>query len=211
MRPVVYGLAVFAVALAWAAARGHPAHRAVAAFLSLGLACDGALLALHEWVLPPPDLSAPPLTGWLRVAGDLDTALFLVWPAALAALARYTLAKRSPLPVLLGYVAVNVVLVLAYPAIRTDLLRRVLLAAELVALLVGMAAVISWRLRHERANVTTLCTGVLVVGHFATVVAGPYRFGLFGEVFVIAQWAQVLIYAVLILLQAGSLWEARKS
>ena len=173
----------------------------------LGLASDLILRALHRWVMPPPLLGNPPLTGWVRIAGDIDTALYVAWPIGIAAVALKTLAKRSMRPPIVAYAIVVAGLIIGYPTIRGDVLRKVLLGIELASTLVGLASILAWRSRRERSTTTTLCTSILVVGHFGTVLAGPYRFGLFGEAWVLAQAAYVLIYAVVIVLQAGSLWE----
>ena len=85
-------MSVIAVALGWAIARRRTDHRTFAALLSLGLVSDIILWALHRWVMPPPLLNGPPLTGWVRIAGDVDTALYVAWPAGIAATAIHTLA-----------------------------------------------------------------------------------------------------------------------
>jgi hypothetical protein len=153
---------------------------------------------LHRWVLPPPLLDNPPLTGWIRFAGYIEAALYVAWPIGIAAVALNTMAKRS---------IVVAGLMIGYPTIRGDVLRKVLLGIELASMLVGIASILAWRRRRERSTTATLCTSILVAGHFGTVLSGPYRFGLFGEAWVLAQVAYLLIYAVVIVLQAGSLWE----
>ncbi|HLM73225.1 MAG TPA: hypothetical protein VK459_11055 [Polyangiaceae bacterium] len=168
---------------------------------------DVILWALQRWVLPPPLLDNPPLTGWIRIAGYIDAALYVAWPIGIAAVALNTLAKRSMRPAIVAYVIVVAGLIIGYPTIRGEILRKVLLGIELASMLVGLASILVWRRRSERSTITALCTSVLVVGHFGTILSGPYRFGLFGEAWVLAQVAYVLIYAVVIVLQAGILWE----
>ena len=211
MRETLYTLSGIAVILAWITARQRAEHRAFAALLSLGLLSDIIVFALQRWVLPPPLVDSPPLTGWIRIAGDVDTALYVAWPAGIAAVALHTLAHRSPRAVLLAFLAIVAALVIGYPTIRGEVLRKTLLGIELAALLVGLASMVAWRGRRERFTVSTLCACVLVVGHFGTVISGPYRFGLFGEAWVLAQVAYLLIFAVVILLQGGSLWERRST
>jgi hypothetical protein len=196
-----------AVALAWAAARRRPEHRPFAGLLTLGLVSDVIRWALQRWVMPPPLLDNPPLTGWVRIAHDIDTALYVAWPIGIAAVALNTMAKRSMRPAIVAYVIVVAGLIIGYPTIRGDILRKVLLGIELASMLVGLASILAWPRWRERSTTTTLCTSILVVGHFGTVLSGPYRFGLFGEAWVLAQVAYLLIYAVVIVLQAGSLWE----
>jgi hypothetical protein len=207
VRPLLYALSGIAVALAWAAARRRPEHRPFAGLLTLGLVSDVIRLLLQRWVLPPPLLDNPPLTGWIRIAGYIDAALYVAWPIGIAAVALNTLAKRSMRPAIVAYVIVVAGLIIGYPTIRGDVLRKVLLGIELASMLVGLASILVWRRRSERSTITALCTSVIVVGHFGTVISGPYRFGLFGEAWFLAQVAYVLIYAVVIVLQAGILWE----
>jgi len=207
VRPLLYALSGLAVGLAWAAARRRPEHWPFAGLLTLGLVSDVIRWALQRWVMPPPLLDNPPLTGWVRIAHDIDTALYVAWPIGIAAVALNTLAHRSMRPAIFAYFIVVAGLVIGYPTIRGDVLRKVLLGIELASMLVGIASILAWWRRRERSTTATLCTSILLVGHFGIVLAGPYRFGLFGEAWVLAQVAYVLIYAVVIVLQAGSLWE----
>jgi hypothetical protein len=207
VNPLFYAsLSGVAVVLAWAAARRRPEHWPFAGLLTLGLVSDVIRWALQRWVLPPlPD--NPPLTGWVRIAGDIDTALYVAWSIGIAAIALNTLAKRSMRPAIVAYVIVVAGLIIGYPTIRGEILRKVLLGIELASMLVGLASILVWRRRSERSTITAVCTSVLVAGHFGTILSGPYRFGLFGEAWFLAQVAYVLIYAVVIVLQAGILWE----
>jgi hypothetical protein len=207
VRPLLYALSGVAVVLAWAAARRRPEHQPFAGLLTLGLVSDVIRWALQRWAMPPPLPDNPPLTGWVRIAGDVDTALYVAWPIGIAAVALTTLAQRSMRPAIFAYFIVVAGLMIGYPTIRGDVLRKVLLGIELASMLVGIASILAWRRRRERSTTATLCTSILVAGHFGTVLSGPYRFGLFGEAWVLAQVAYVLIYAVVIVLQAGSLWE----
>lgn len=205
------------VVLAWVCARRHPAHRAVAVVLSVGLAAELARQALLSWVLPPapptPE-AARPLEGALRWAIYADRALFIAWPAALAACAVRVLAERRVWPVVLGYAGVVVALAVTYPLTRWGVLRLCYLAVDLIAGLVGLAAFITWTRRYwgkRRADVSVTVTAVLVAGHFASIVAGPYRFGLFGSEWSLIQLAYLILFSILILIQAGELWAQRKS
>lgn len=207
MRPLLYALSGVAVLLGWVATRRRPENQPFAGLLTLGFVSDVILWALHRWVMPPPLPDNAPLTGWVRIAGDVDTALYVAWPIGIAAVALTTLAQRSMRPALFAYVIVVAGLIIGYPTIRGEILRKVLLGVELASMLVGLASIVAWRSRRTLSTTTALCTSILVVGHFSTVVFGPYRFGLFGEAWVLAQVAYVLIYAVVIVLQASILWE----
>jgi hypothetical protein len=122
----------------------------------------------------------------------------------------HTLARRSYRPVLVGYFITVAALVAGYPMLRGELLAKVFFAAELFAAFIGTVAYFSWRRRRETSTVTTTCTNIVVAAHLGVTVAGSYRFGLFGQAWTVTQWGYALFYAVIILLQAGSLWEPRK-
>ena len=203
----LYLLSALAALLAWAVARRHRDHRPVALLLTYGVASDLARRLLWT-LLPPPRLGAPPLQGLARVFGHLEHALFLGWSFGVAALALWTLARRRPRLIAVLYVAAVAGLVVGYPAIRGDALRRYYLAVELAAALVGVACGVSWYRRGQPATITSLTSGFLVAGHLAYVVAGPYRFGLFGQAWVLANWIYLAVITTLILLHLGSLWTA---
>jgi hypothetical protein len=85
-------------------------------------------------------------------------------------------------------------------------LQRVYLAAELAAGLAGVVGFISWARRRARPGVTAACTATLAAGHLGGVVlAGPYRVGPFTG-WHLAQVAYVAIFAVLAVMQAGTVW-----
>ncbi len=98
MRPLLYALSGVAVVLAWAAARRRPEHWPFAGLLTLGLVSDVIRWALQRWAMPPPLLDNPPLTGWIRIAGYIEAALYVAWPIGIAAVALKTLAQRSMRP-----------------------------------------------------------------------------------------------------------------
>ena len=84
-----YVLSVTATVLAWPVARRRPEHIPIAALLTYGLASDLTRRLLREHILAPgyAALAGAPATGWLRVALNIEQALFLGWPAGLAAVA----------------------------------------------------------------------------------------------------------------------------
>lgn len=213
MRATLYALATAAAVLAWAVTLRRPSHRPVALALSAALLADLAGEALLAWVLPPANLdrATPPLVGALRWAVYADRALFIVWPAALAALALRVLARRSAWPVAAGYMLAVAVLAFSYPSTRFDVLRQAYLLVELAALAIGVASLVAWHRRSwgiERADITTTIAIVLVLGHLASVVSGPYRVGLFGEAYDLNRLAYLAIFATVDLLQLGALiWE----
>jgi hypothetical protein len=212
MRATLYIMSAVAVVLAWIVTSRHKPHKPFAVLLSVGgLLCDTAAWALQRWALPPPNVDGPPLKGWTRLAGDADSALFLAWPAGIAALAMHTLARRSIRPVVIGYLATLTALIVGYPTLRGELLAKVYLAAELAAAFIGVMSFVAFRRRGDAWTVTTICTSIVVAGHLGVSVAGPYRFGLFGQAWTLAQAGYLLVYAVVILFQVGKLWEPRNT
>jgi len=201
-----------AVLLAWFCVRQIPAYRPVTLTLSAGLGAELAREALVTWVLPPPAANpdgTPPLSRSLLWAVYLDGALFIAWPAALAACAVRVLAERRAWPVAIAYVAMSVALAASYPDARGSTLRLWYLAADLAACLVGVASLVFWLRRHwgkKRADFAVTVTALIVAGHLASVLAGPYRFGLFGTEWYLIQLAYLLLFSILILMQGGVLW-----
>lgn len=209
---LLFALLIAAVVLAWiVAARRRPDHRPVALGLAAALAAEPGRAVLVYWVLPPNPDPAHPLTGWLRAAVYLDRALWLVWSAALAAMSIRVFAQRRAWPVAVVYAAVVAALCVGYPALRFDALRRVYLACDLAVLATAIACLVSWFRRHygqQRSNITQLSTGILIAGHFGAVVFGPYRFGLFGQVWELAHIAYFVVLAAVVAFHVGVLlWE----
>lgn len=210
-------LNALAVILAWACARRIPTHRPVAFTLAAGFAAELAREALVGWALPPaaaPPDAGSPLGGALLWAVFLDGALFIAWPALLAACSLRVLAERRTWPIAIVYTAAAVALAAMYPATRGSTLRHVYLGMDLAACLVGLASFGSWLARswgRRRADLAVTAAAVLVTGHLAAVVAGPYRFGLFGAEWYLMQLAYVMLFSVLILLQGGALWTWKQS
>jgi hypothetical protein len=210
MRAALYAFGIAAVVLAWAVAMRRPSHRPIAWALSAGLAANMAQAVLLGRVLPPPnfDPSTPPFEGTLRWAVYVERALFIAWPALLAGVALRLLARRAAWPVAVGYVAAVIFLAVSYPWTRFDTLRRALLIIDLCALAVEIVSLAAWHFRtwrRERADIATTIAIVLIAGHFATVVAGPYRLGLFGEAWKLAQLVYFMNFATVTLLQLGAL------
>jgi hypothetical protein len=207
----LYTLSTLAMLLAWAVARRRSEHRAVALLLTFGLASD-AVRRLLWTLVPAPPLGAPPLQGLARVVGHLEHALFLGWPFGIAAVAVWTLARRQPRLVALLYLAAVACLVVSYPTIRGEGLRRFYLAAELTSLLISLAALLPalGRIRQgeQPATVSMVSAGLLIAGHFAAVVFGPYRFGLFGA-WNLAQTSYLVIYGAQVALHGAWLWKQR--
>jgi hypothetical protein len=199
MRIALYLLTTAAVLLAWIVVRRVPHHRPIALALSVGLAAEIGRAALLAWVLPIP-VPKEPLEGCLRLAVYADRLLVLVWPFALAGAAVRVLARRPAWPMGIGYIVAAAALIVGYPALRFDALRRALLAIELAALLVGVGALMTWFRRavrvDERGDVSIRTAAVLVLGHGAMVIT-TYAAGLFGEAWKVGQSAYLAVLAML--------------
>jgi hypothetical protein len=211
---VAYALAVVAVALAWALARRRAEHRPIAALLTVGLVADVCRRALAVLILDPTHarLGSAPFTGWPRVAGHAGEALFLAWPAAIAAaaIAVFHLGtpeakRRGHLAIAAVYGAALLALVVTYPITRGDTLVRCYLAANLAAIVVGIGATGTWISARRLPEVQHFAIALVVVAELVSAVAGPWRLDLFGS-WSLAQVSYALLLGVLIALQGGLLW-----
>lgn len=203
---VGYVFSALAALLAWRLAARRPDYRPVALLLTLGLGIDVARRALGLFVISPARVTfgTAPFVGFARAAGHVDSALFLAWPAGLAALAIFVFSRRRSWAVLAIYVVAVVVLVIAYPLTRGDVLRRAYLAAELAALLIAVGTFLMWAIRGEAVTVPHLATMMILSIDLATLL-GPWR----GNVFTSWPAAQVMyttLYAALAILQGVSSW-----
>jgi len=195
-----------AAALAVMIARRRADHRPLAIFL-VGVALANLIrAAIATWVLTPDRLRADvPLTGALRVAGHLEHALFLSWPAGLAALVLVLYARRSPWPGILAWAGAVAVLVVSYPAVRGHALQRFYLAAHLLALAACVASIGGFVRRGDRGGVAHVCALLCVLAEGGTLLVGPWRSTIFNA-WDLAQVAYATLYGVLIALQGGTLW-----
>jgi hypothetical protein len=145
---LAHALQVVTAFLAVMLARRTREHKPIAVFL-----CSNACADLIAWVLsasiPPHPPEGPPLSGLARVAADIDCALFLIWPAALAGTALWVFLQRRAWVVIHVWAAAVAALVLTYPTIRGVELQKWYLAAELAALAVTIGAFIQWAWRRE--------------------------------------------------------------
>jgi hypothetical protein len=209
-----YALALVAAALAWALARRRAEHRPIAALLTVGLVADVCRRVLAVLVLNPAHarLGAAPFTGWPRVAGHVGEALFLAWPAAIAAAALTVFhlgtpeaKRRAHLAVLGVYVAALLALVVTYPITRGDTLVRCYLAANLAAIVAGIGAIGTWVSARRLPEAHHFALALVVMAELVSAVAGPWRADLFGS-WSLAQVSYALLLGVLIALQGGLLW-----
>lgn len=207
---ITIAASIVAAVLAWLVAKRRPEHRPVALLISLSLFADVVRRALELYVIVPARTASlgAPLTGWPRAAGHLDAALFVAWPASLAAVALLVFSRRRPWPVLAAWVLLVVVLVAGYPAIRGDVLRRAYLGAQLAALAVAVGAGVTWAWRREAFGLTRGAVA-LIVGVELLLLFGAWR----GNVFTtwdIVQGSYTTLYAGIAVLQGVSLWASSK-
>jgi hypothetical protein len=204
---------VIAAALAVWIGRGRSEYRAVAGLIGGTTIVDVVRLALQARVIGPASgqmVAAGinpvevPFTGWVRFASDVDRVLFLTWPAGLAALCLWVYGKRRPWPIVVVYALAAAAVVIGYPTLRYDALRRFYLGAELAALAVGVVAFVRW-VRSEPPRLAHVATSFVLVIDIGVLVFGPWRWGLFGA-WNLAQIMYAVLYAALIVLQLGALW-----
>jgi hypothetical protein len=211
------GAAMMAVPVA----RARAEHGPVAVFLVGTTIANAARLAIISYVLDPArdamraagvDPAAVPFTEWVKVATIVESALFLLWPAGIAALAMAVFLRRRPWVVAAVWTSTSVVLAVGYPALRGAALAREYLAAEVASLLVGVGCFVSWlpRRREREVGLPITVTMLLIAVGLAGLVVGPWRFGIFDR-WVLAQVTYAITYAVIFVLEGGFLWLKPKS
>jgi hypothetical protein len=175
--------------------------------LAGGLAVDVVKPGLFVLALAPGHAlaGAGPLQGWYRVAGHVHAALFLAWPAALAGTSLHVFLRRPAWPAAAVWAVVSAALAAAYPLTRGAVLARVYTAAELASVMVGVGAVATWAPRREAPTPAHVVVALVLVAEIVAIVAGPWRFNLFGA-WPLAQLAYATIFGVLVVLQGGLLW-----
>lgn len=224
-KPVLLVLLVLLAVSAWAAwilAHLDARHRPMA----IGLGAWSALILLGQ-LLNATILATPgPYTGLARAAFHIEEATRLVTAALPPWMALAVLRKYPPGPSkfrmwtnrVAGAAVVALVwawLVIEYPALRGEGLRRVYLVAELAALLVACAAILSW-LRRPRDLATAprwyTTTPVLVIvgADVFLLVVGAWRYGLFGDAYRVQQWGLLPLWGAVAAVQGVALLLARR-
>ena len=204
---LTFALLVIAASTAAMVAWRREDHRPFALFLVAMVVCSAARWVLVTWWLVPFRASYldTPLAGPALVAAHVDAALWLAWPAGLAASAVAVFMRKRPWLVGAAWALASLAIAFAYPATRGDVLRRCYLAAELAALVVAAGSVGMWTRLHQSVTLPRACVLLVALFDFATVVMGPWV----GDPFRDWHKAQILysmLYGSLILMQGGSLW-----
>ena len=201
---------VAAVLGALALARRRPDYKPAASFLIAMGAANILRPLLIGYVIAPARLAGRvPHTGLERVAFHVDQAVFLLWPAGLAALAVWTFwrSRRAKGAVALAYAALVAVLVLGYPTIRRELLASVYLGVELTALLVSIGAVASWWWRRTPTTIAESIALLLVIFD-VVLIAGPYAAGSIFTTWPIAFGMYGVLYTAITVMEV--VWFRRK-
>ena len=206
MTTALYGLAVLSTLFAWLVARHRPEHRPIAWLLGYGLVSDVVRRINRIHILQPAriELGGAPFTGWVRVAGHVETALFVGWIAGVAALAVWIFAKRRPWGVLVAWALAVAALALGYPTIRGELLGKAYLACQLASLCVSIGCLLPWFTGRDRAKVHHVAAGLIIITELS-MLAGPYRFGVF-TTWDLAQSMLVALYITIVPVQGFSIW-----
>src|SRR5262245_31710238 len=181
-------------------------HRPVAIFLGTMVLVSIARWGLVTWLIAPfhADHPGEPLTGSIAIAGHVDAALFIAWPAGIAATAIAVFLGRRPWAMGAAWLAASIAIAAAYPLTRGDVLRRCYLAAILASLAVSIGAMAMWTRRQERLTLPRAVVLLLTLFELSTLL-GPW----IGDPFNDWDRAQILysmLYAGLIALQGGTLW-----
>jgi hypothetical protein len=150
-------------------------------------------------------LGSPPFVGAARVAFHIDEAIGLSLPTALAITAIVLFARRRWLALLPGLAWAGAVAYLAthYPAIRGEALRLVYLGAELAALAVAAASIITWGWRRESLTPARVCILFVCLIDGGLLLAGAQRWGFWSR-WDLQQYAYSLLYLTLTLYQVMS-------
>jgi hypothetical protein len=210
-----YALLTVAAALAWVLSRRAAEHRAVALLLTVYLFANIGRRALVALILAPAHLrfDPEPLAGWAEVAVHVDTALFLAPRAMLAAVAVAVFAppasrRRSIIGVAAAWAITVTALVALYPITRGSVLARCYLAAELAALIVSVGVIATWIRARRVSELQHVSVALLVAAELVITFAGPWRTGIFAS-WSGAQAVYSTLFALLAVLQGGSLWLPR--
>jgi hypothetical protein len=201
---LAYALKVLVALMAVGVARARRAYAPVALALIVSTAADILRLVLSR------ELVASGATSMrLTALRDLDTALWLTWPASLAAAATVVFLRRKPWGVALVWAALSIALAAAYPWSRGEHLRQAYLAAELAAQVVVLGGAIVWTARREPPHIEHAALALLLATEVGTLIAGPWR-AIF-TTWYIAQLMYVGAFAALVVVQGGALWKLRQS
>ncbi len=183
---------LLATAASLPALRRPRGYRPVAIFLVGMTAATWARALLAPLLID----AARPRIGLSRVAFQVSDALFLAWPAAVAALAIVVFTRRRAWPVAMVWAALVGGLAGTYPALHGEALTRWTYGAvTLVACAAGAVAFMLWlrlRLAPDAAHVAAL----LILSSTGATLVGP-DLGDVGARWDIARWLFIGLYLAL--------------
>ncbi len=181
-----------ATAVSLPALRRPRGYRPVAIFLVGMTVASWARAALAPILIDAPR----PRIGLARVAFQVSDALFLAWPAAVAALSIVVFTRRRAWPVAIVWALLIGGLAGTYPALHGEALARWTYGAvTLVACAVGAAAFLIWLRLRVAPDAPHAATLLILLATGATLV-GPYL-GDVGARWDIARWLFVALYLAL--------------
>jgi hypothetical protein len=200
-----YLLRAAVVALALALARRRQQYQIVAAFLTSLAALD----LLRFYVVRPLYLGqTTPYAGAARFWFHVGEVIFIGWPVGIAAVALRVFLARRPVAPLLAGAAASVALVVGYPwPFRGDGLAYFYTAAQVAAVLTGIACAAVWTKRgdhlrpeHATSTLLTLLSAALFAGPLKPVDPHPF------EMWSAAQIVYSMLWTAILLVQMGAIW-----
>ena len=169
---VAQGAAIVVGVLAWRVARLRPQHRPMAWWLVVASTADFVRWSLGWWL----DVAPVPYSGAVRALYHADTALLMVEPVGLAAVALVVLAGAAPWHLAGAASAVWCVLAVGYGrGLRGRTVMRVVdVAIEAAALAVVAACGALWMRRRRWPTMTEILIAMYAAVRVSLLVAGPY-------------------------------------
>lgn len=196
-----------AAVLAIFIARRRAQYRPVAIFFAVQVVANLVHEGLRLGVLVPARAAGDgaPFTGAVLHVWQAVTAIGLLWPAGIAAVALVVFGRRRPWAVLPVWAIVAAVLAVGYPVTRGDVLARVLFGCELAAFLTAAVSVGAWQLRRvgPAGRIEHLTTFLLVA------LEAGMLFVWRDQVFtgwLRAQSLQAVVYGAIGVIEGGVLW-----
>lgn len=150
-----------------------------------------------------------PYEGRERGLYHVTQALFMAWPAGVAALAVLVLMRRAPVAVGV-FLALEVAWVCwAYPDLRGDDLETVYRIWEATWIAVGLASIVSFA-RARRAPLPEHVCAIVLVGGEIVVLAGTFELGIFAH-WPTAQAVYIVTFGAVAALLSRHLWILTRS
>ena len=203
---VALGLLALGAVLSALLARREPGHHHIArgALLGANVVAEVVQRIARAHLRPIP----PPYDGIDRAAYHVTQVLFLAWPAGVAALAVWTLARRSPGPLAALWGIAALAVCGAYPALRGNSLEALYRFLHVAAFGIGILSFVIYAWKRPYPLLEHACALMLVVGELV-VLAGAYTLGVWHYWEDAAQPTYAITFGALVVLQARQLWKYR--